>query len=74
MLQDASRPWLVSRKILSAERALPFIACLAIWLLFRPYGGITGDGLLYITRALADHDPQGVGADLMFVHDGTITL
>jgi hypothetical protein len=43
---------------------------LRVFLLSRPYQGILHDGYIYIGRALADLDPNGVGRDLMFVHDG----
>ncbi len=48
---------------------IPLIA-LSIFLLSRPYQGILQDAYVYIGRALADLDPNGVGRDLMFVHDG----
>ncbi|MGP0061400.1 MAG: hypothetical protein ACLPID_19175 [Beijerinckiaceae bacterium] len=48
---------------------LPVIAA-AIWALAHPYPGIVGDASLYIGRALADLDPQGLGQDLLFAHDG----
>jgi hypothetical protein len=49
--------------------AVPLIA-LSVFLLSRPYFGIVHDGYIYIGRALADLDSNGVGRDLMFVHDG----
>jgi hypothetical protein len=49
--------------------AIPLIA-LSVFLLSRPYLGIIHDGYIYIGRALADLDSNGVGRDLMFVHDG----
>ncbi len=48
---------------------IPLIAFL-VFLLSRPYRGIVQDAYLYMGRALADLDPDGVGRDLMFVHDG----
>lgn len=48
---------------------VPLIA-FSIFLLGRPYQGIIQDAYIYIGRALADLDPNGVGRDLMFVHDG----
>ncbi len=48
---------------------LPLIA-LALWLSTHCYPGILGDAGVYIGRALADLDPNGVGRDMMFVHDG----
>jgi hypothetical protein len=48
---------------------MPVIAT-AFWALTHPYPGIVGDASLYIGRALADLDPQGLGQDLLFAHDG----
>jgi hypothetical protein len=48
---------------------IPLIA-LSVFLLSRPYPGIVQDAYIYMGRALADLDPDGVGRDLMFVHDG----
>ena len=48
---------------------LPIIAA-ALWVLTHPYRGIIGDASIYIGRALADLDPQGIGSDLLFSHDG----
>ncbi len=42
----------------------------SVFLLSRPYRGIIQDAHIYMGRALADLDPNGVGRDLMFVHDG----
>ncbi len=41
-----------------------------IFVLSRPYPGIVQDAYIYIGRAIADLDPNGVGRDLMFVYDG----
>ncbi|WGJ13119.1 hypothetical protein QEV83_10275 [Methylocapsa sp. D3K7] len=41
-----------------------------VFVLSRPYRGIIQDAHIYMGRALADLDPNGVGRDLMFVHDG----
>jgi hypothetical protein len=49
--------------------AIPLLA-LGVFLLSRPYPGIMQDGYIYIGRGLADLDPNGVGRDMMFVHDG----
>ncbi len=49
--------------------AAPLIA-FSIFLLSRPYQGIVQDAYIYIGRALADLDPNGIGNDLMYVHDG----
>ncbi len=48
---------------------IPLIAFL-VFVSSRPYLGIVQDAYLYMGRALADLDPNGVGRDLMFVHDG----
>jgi hypothetical protein len=48
---------------------LPIIAA-ALWALTHPYQGIVGDASVYIGRALADLDPEGLGRDLLFAHDG----
>jgi hypothetical protein len=48
---------------------IPLIV-LSVFLLSRPYGGIVHDAHIYIGRALADLDPNGVGRDIMFVYDG----
>ncbi len=46
----------------------PFIAA-ALWGLTHSYPGILGDAAIYVGRALADLDPNGVGRDMMFTHD-----
>lgn len=61
------------REIL-AERPIGLI-CLAliaaaIWVLTHPYPGIIGDASVYVGRALADLDPNGIGRDMVYVHDG----
>jgi hypothetical protein len=72
--QTAS-PWLESwRKAsgLALSRGtifLPLIA-VALWALTHPYRGIAGDASIYIGRALADLDPNGLGRDLLFANDG----
>lgn len=45
-------------------------ALVALFALTHAYRGLQGDASLYIGRALADLDPAGIGADLMFVLDG----
>ena len=50
--------------------ALFAAALLALWLFAHPYAGIIHDARLYVGRALADLDPQGLGQDLLFAHDG----
>jgi hypothetical protein len=46
------------------------IVTIAVWLLSRSFQGIEGDARVYMARALADLDPNGVGRDFMFVYDG----
>lgn len=48
----------------------PLSACLAIFLLLRPYYGVGHDAVIYMGRGLADLDPEGVGRDIMFRFDG----
>ncbi|MGH6936853.1 MAG: hypothetical protein ACRED2_11865, partial [Methylocella sp.] len=48
---------------------VPLIAFF-VFALSRPYRGIFQDPQIYIGRAVADLDPNGVGRDLMFLHDG----
>jgi hypothetical protein len=48
---------------------IPLIAFL-VFVLSRSRRGIVQDTYIYLGRALADLDPNGVGRDLMFVHDG----
>lgn len=48
---------------------IPLIVFL-IFVLSRPYPGIVQDAYIYMGRAIADLDPNGVGRDLMFVYDG----
>jgi hypothetical protein len=43
---------------------------LSVFFLSRPYPGIVQDAYIYMGRALADLDPNGIGRDLMFVNDG----
>lgn len=57
-------------------RPLSWGACLgalcvpAIWIFASYYTGIDGDARIYMARALADLDPNGVGRDIMFALDG----
>jgi hypothetical protein len=53
-----------------ATTALRLTVVVALWLLGRPYAGASGDAVIYLGRALADLDPAGVGADVMFQADG----
>src|SRR5262245_36361450 len=48
---------------------IPLIAFL-LFVLSRSHRGLVRDAYIYLGRALADLDPNGVGRDLMFVHDG----
>jgi hypothetical protein len=57
------------QKAAVASLAAPLIAY-SVFLLSRPYPGIVQDAYIYMGRALADLDPDGIGRDLMFVHDG----
>lgn len=50
--------------------AWPVLGMAGLTLLLHPYEGIDGDARIYVGRALADLDPDGVGRDLMFTHDG----
>lgn len=67
-------PSLTRPSPIMAERPIgfAFFALLAVglWIATHPYPGILGDASVYIGRALADLDPNGVGRDMMFVHDG----
>lgn len=46
------------------------LALAAFYALEHPYAGILGDSKIYMGRALADIDADGVGRDLMFRLDG----
>lgn len=60
----ASPPWRRAEVWLAAG------ALLALWFLSHPYAGVIHDARLYVGRALADLDPQGLGRDLLFANDG----
>ncbi len=47
----------------------PLIALFGLWLVVRPYAGISGDAILYVGKVLAQLDPAGVGRDIVFSHD-----
>ncbi|MDR3409064.1 MAG: hypothetical protein P4L68_11250 [Methylovirgula sp.] len=47
---------------------------LAIWLFSRGYNGIRHDARIYIGRALADLEPNGVGRDALFAFDNQTHL
>lgn len=53
-----------------AGRITLALIAIALWVLSHPYPGISRDAGIYIARALADLDPNGVGRDIMFIHDG----
>lgn len=46
------------------------LAVVGLFLMARPYQGIIHDSLLYVGRALANLDPQGLGRDISFATDG----
>lgn len=50
--------------------ASDMVVVAVLFLLARPYTGISLDARLYVGRGLADLDPLGVGRDMMFVNDG----
>ncbi len=55
-----------------AGRLLPLlqaIVILSIWFLTRFYRGIVHDSRIYVGRALADLDPQGLGREPAFLYD-----
>jgi len=48
---------------------LQAVVVLSIWLISRFYRGIVQDSRIYIGRAMADLDPQGLGRELTFQYD-----
>jgi len=48
---------------------LEAVVVLSIWLMNRFYRGIVHDSRIYIGRALADLDPQGLGREPTFLYD-----
>jgi hypothetical protein len=58
----------------SAVAVLQILLVLSVWLLTRAYQGIRHDSRIYIGRALADLDPNGVGRDALFAFDGQTHL
>ena len=46
------------------------VALAILWALGHGFNGIEGDARIYMGRALADVDPDGVGRDMMFAMDG----
>jgi hypothetical protein len=59
-------PWCI---LTQKSWCIPLIV-LSVFFLSRPYPGIVRDAYIYMGRALADLDPDGIGRDLMFVNDG----
>lgn len=49
---------------------LAVVAVAALFALCHPYEGLVGDSTVYVGRILADHDPAGLGRDLLFANDG----
>lgn len=45
-------------------------AIVGLFLLARPYQGVVHDSFLYVGRAMANLDPQGLGRDISFATDG----
>lgn len=54
----------------SLRWAVALVIAAAFYAICHPYLGIVGDANLYLGRALADLDPQGVGRDIAFALDG----
>jgi hypothetical protein len=46
------------------------VGLVALWFSRRKYNGVLHDSIIYTGRALADLDPQGVGADFFYRLDG----
>ncbi|KQP95510.1 hypothetical protein [Methylobacterium sp. Leaf117] len=67
---DPARGWGGRWAQAAARSAWPVLGAAGLYLLMHPYGGIEGDARIYVGRALADLDPDGVGRDLMFALDG----
>lgn len=64
----AAPPFMRARSVLWTNLP-PLVALFGIWLLVRPYAGISGDAILYVGKALAHLDPAGVGRDIVFSKD-----
>jgi hypothetical protein len=60
--------------LLAKDTSPVALIAFSVFLLSRPYRGIIQDAHIYLGRALADLDPNGVGRDLMFVHDGQFSF
>ena len=58
------------RRKVAWRGAIGFLCIPAIWIAASSFAGIDGDARIYIARAMADLDPNGVGRDMMFAHDG----
>ncbi len=63
------RRWLGLR-VGSRATPLALISLAALFALCHPYEGLVGDSTVYVGRILADHDPAGLGRDLLFANDG----
>ncbi len=62
-------------RLLSRAIAIEQVLLVAsAWLATRAYGGIKHDARIYIGRAVADLDPNGVGRDPLFALDGQTHL
>lgn len=61
---DAHRTYRMAWPLIGAASAL------GLFLLSHPYGGIVQDAELYVGRAVADADPNGLGRDIFFAHEG----
>ncbi len=62
--------WISSARFSAAPAGPAFLFIVALCFFASPYGGIEGDALIYMARAVADLDPAGVGRDIMFTDDG----
>lgn len=46
------------------------LAAASLFVLTRPYRGVVHDAMLYVGAAAAAGDPDGLGRDILFAHDG----
>ncbi len=58
------------RAALPLRAAIVLVGTAALWGICHPYVGIIGDSTIYLGRALADLDPDGIGRDFAFAYDG----
>ncbi|MEW6436140.1 MAG: hypothetical protein AB1508_03100 [Pseudomonadota bacterium] len=63
-----------AQRAASAIVVLQILLVVSVWLLSRGYLGILHDARIYIGRALADLDPDGIGRDALFAFDGQTHL